>query len=142
MLHETFNIWYTCLQILHDMHIRNAFSNEFDRFCDKCAEYHKLSDEGVHQNGDDVFTRQNYETLSRYLHVHVVNHMRNLRRDCPEWAFIISEFHNFVIEHEIQRLKVDRVWSVDGGENGFGGRTPGTVNMGTLFSRLNMLGAS
>ena len=49
--------------------------------------------------------------LSRYLYVYVTNYNRQLRRDCPEWAFILSEFHNFVIEHEIQRLQVGWVHS-------------------------------
>ena len=106
MLHESFGIWYSCLQVLKDAPMRKT--KYFERFCEDCDDYYKLCQDApnVHQNGDAVFTREHYETLSSYLHVYVTNYNRQLRRDCPEWAFILSEFHNFVIEHEIQRLQV------------------------------------
>ncbi len=72
-------------------------------------------DKKVHQNGDTVFTREHYEMLGTFLHDIVVNFIQQLRRDCPEWAFIVSEFHNFVNEHEMQRLQVG--W-VDRGVSG------------------------
>ena len=105
MLYASFDIWYTCLQILRD-EIKQK-TKEFERFCEECDQYHSLSqnDKNVHQNGDTVFTREHYETLSTYLHKYVTNYNRQLRKDCPEWAFILSEFHNFVIEHEMQRLQ-------------------------------------
>ena len=104
MLYASFDIWYSCLTILRGTAMQKT--KEFDRFCEECDQYHSLfqDDKNVHQNGDAVFTREHYETLSRYLHVYVTNYNRQLRRDCPEWGFVLSEFHNFVIEHEMQRL--------------------------------------
>ena len=89
-------------------------TKEFERLCEECDQYHSLSqdDKKVHQNGNALFTREHHETLSRYVYVYVTNYNRQLRRDCPEWGFILSEFHNFVIEHEMQRLQVG--W-VEGG---------------------------
>jgi ketosteroid isomerase-like protein len=103
-------------------------NKEFKRFCEECENYQRLSqdDKNVHQNGDTVFTREHYEMLGTYLHRPVVNYLRTLRKDCPEWAFIVSEFHNFVIEHEMQRLQV--VW---------GGRGVGTVQ--ELIGRMQSL---
>jgi hypothetical protein len=101
---------------------------EFERFCEECDNYKRLTDDDkkVHQNGDAVFTREHYEMLGTFLHAIVVNFLQQLRRDCPEWAFIVSEFHNFVIEHEMQRLQV--VW---------GGRGVGTVQ--ELIGRMQSL---
>lgn len=106
MLYASFDIWYSCLQILRDR-IQQK-NKEFERFCEACDEYHSLSpdDKSVHQNDDAVFTREHYETLSSYLHFYVTNYNRQLRKDCPEWGFVLSEFHNYVIEHEMQRLQV------------------------------------
>ena len=106
MLYASFDIWYSCLRILRD-DIKQK-TKEFERSCEKCDQYHSLSqdDKNVHQNGDTVFTREHYETLSSYLHVFVKDHLKHLRRDCPEWGFILSEFHNYVIEHEMQRLQM------------------------------------
>jgi hypothetical protein len=108
MLYASFDIWYSCLRILRDDIKRK--NEEFDRFCEECDKYHSLwkDDKNVHQNGDAVFTREHYETLSGYLHVAVTGYNRQLRRDCPEWGFVLSEFHNFVIEHEMQRLLTKR----------------------------------
>ena len=111
MLHASFDVWYSCLRILRDTNMPK--SEDFVRFCAYCDDYYRLSQDGriVHEHGDHLFTREHYETLSSYLHVFVTNHLRHLRRDCPEWAFILSEFHNFVIEHEMQRLQVGWVHS-------------------------------
>ena len=112
MLHESFGIWYYCLQRLRDTDMQKP--KYFERFCEDCDDYYKLCQDApnVHQNGDAVFTREHLETLSSYLHDFVKAHLKHLRRDCPEWAFILSEFHNFVIEHEMQKLQVG--W-VEGG---------------------------
>ena len=132
MLDANFDIWYTCFQVLRDMNFEQNMNveqnKEFKRFCEECENYQRLSqdDKNVHQNGDTVFTREHYEMLGTYLHRPVVNYLRTLRRDCPEWAFIVSEFHNFVIEHEMQRLQV--VW---------GGRGVGTVQQ--LIGRMQSL---
>ena len=112
MLYDNFDIWYTCLRVLRDLHLERTLheneNKEFLRFCEECDTYHKLSyhDKNVHHNGDAVFTRKHYEVLGTYLHTAVSTYLKSLRRDCPEWAFIVSEFHNFVIEHEMQRLQV------------------------------------
>ena len=110
MLYASFDIWYSCLTILRGTVMKKTEleKKEFDRICEDCDKYHSLSqdDKSVHQNGNAVFTREYYETLSSYLHDAVTNYNKDLRRECPEWAFILSEFHNFVIEHEMQRLQV------------------------------------
>ena len=112
MLHASFDIWYTCFRNLRDMDLEQKMSaekrKEFERFCEECDNYKRLTDDDkkVHQNGDAVFTREHYEMLGTYLHTAVSTYLKTLRRDCPEWDFIVSEFHNFVIEHEMQRLQV------------------------------------
>ena len=99
MSYASFDIWYSCLEILRGTGMQKT--NDFQKFCLECDDYNS-----GHQNGDHLFTREHYEMLSRYLHNFVMKYNRELRRDCPEWAFILSEFHNFVIEHEMQRLQV------------------------------------
>ena len=105
MLYASFDIWYSCLQVLRNTSMQKT--KYFERFCEDCDDYYKLSQDARDvQNGDAVFTREHYETLSSYLHVFVPDLLKHLRRDCPEWGFILSEFHNYVIEHEMQRLQV------------------------------------
>ena len=112
MLYANFDIWYTCFQVLRDLHLElregAEKKKEFERFCEECDIYKRLTDDDkkVHQNGDTVFTREHCEMLGTFLHAAVSTYLKTLRRDCPEWAFIVSEFHNFVIEHEMQRLQV------------------------------------
>ena len=117
MLHASFDVWYSCLQILRDTTMQKAKESGsnttmqktkyFEIFCADCDIYYRLSqdDRNENEHGDDVFTRDHYETLSSHLHVFVKDYLRQLRRDCPEWAFVLSEFHNFVIDHEMQRLQ-------------------------------------
>ena len=122
MLHASFDVWYSCLQVMREktMPKTKEFESDttmqktkyFERLCEDCDNYYKLSQDVriVQQNGDAVFTRDHYETLSSYLHVFVEDHLKTLRRECPEWAFVLSEFHNFVIDHEMQRLQVGWVY--------------------------------
>ena len=64
MLYASFDIWYSCLQVLKNAKMQKT--KYFDRFCEDCDDYYKLSQDArnVRQNGDAVFTRENYETLS------------------------------------------------------------------------------
>ena len=105
MLHASFDVWYFCLQLMRGTNMTKP--QDFERFCAYCDDYYRLSQDvrNVHEHDDAVFTRDHYETLSSYLHVFVKDHLRELRRECPEWAFVLSEFHNFVIDHEMQRLQ-------------------------------------
>jgi hypothetical protein len=98
MLHASFDIWYMSAEK----------KEAFKMFCVSCDKYQRLSqdDKNVCENGDTVFTREHYEMLGTFLHAIVVNYLQVLRRDCPEWAFIVGEFHNFVIEREMRRLQV------------------------------------
>ena len=116
MLHASFDVWYSCLLILRDTNMQKT--EDFVRFCAYCDDYYRLSQDVriVHEHGDVLFTREHYEMLSRYLHNFVMKYNRELRRDCPEWAFVLSEFHNFVIDHEMQRLQAGWVYGRVGQE--------------------------
>jgi hypothetical protein len=135
MLHASFDIWYACFRNLRDMELQQKMSAEkrkqFEGFCEECDKYQsqRVRDDvnEVHQNGDAVFTRAHYEVLGTFLHAVVVNYLPMLRRNCPEWAFVVSEFHNFVIEREMQRLRP-----------GWGGRGVGEVQ--DLIMRMQDLG--
>jgi len=128
MLDASFDVWYTCFRNLRDLDLQQKMSadkrKEFDMFCEECDNYQSQrirgGDKMGHQKGEGVFTRAHYEVLGSFLHAVVVNHLTMLRRDCPEWGFIVSEFHNFVIEREMQRLR-------GVGEVGWGGRGVGEV---------------
>jgi hypothetical protein len=50
MLDANFDIWYTCFQVLRAMNLEQKMSaekkKEFERFCEECDNYKRLTDDG------------------------------------------------------------------------------------------------
>ena len=120
MLHEIFDNWYLYLHALNRVNYQESNKIEFTAFYAKCYAYKRLdqSEKDVYVN--DIFTRENYEMLSKYMCGLLSRDTKDLQDVCPEWPFVISEFHNFVIEHEMGTYHAMRKRKADGGGGGFG----------------------
>ena len=120
MLHESFANWYLYLHELNGVKCQESEKNEFTVFYAKCYAYKWLDQSGKDVYVNDIFTRENYEMLSKYMHGLLSRNTGDLREACPEWTFVISEFHNFVIEHEMGTDHAMRKRKVARGGGGFG----------------------
>ena len=115
MLHESFANWYVYLHQLNRVDGQLDKKNEFTAFYTKCYAYHRLDQSRKDVYVNDIFTRENYEMLSKYVHGFLEREITSLRDVCPEFTFVISEFHNFVIEHEMGTYPAGRKRKLAGG---------------------------
>jgi hypothetical protein len=119
MLHESFANWYLYLHELNRVICQLDKKIEFTAFYAKCYAYNRLDQSGKDVYVNDIFTRENYEMLSKYVYGFLLRDADSLRDGCPEFTFVISEFHNFVIEHEMGAYHAGRKRKVAGGGGGF-----------------------
>ena len=119
MLYESFANWYLYLHELNRVTCQLDKKIEFTAFYTKCYAYHRLDQSRKDVYVNDIFTRENYEMLSKYVHGFLERDAESLRDVCPEFTFVISEFHNFVIEHEMGTYGAGRKRKVAGGGGGF-----------------------
>ena len=118
MLHESFANWYLSLHLLNRVTGQLDKKIEFNAFYTKCYAYHRLDQSRKDVYVNDIFTRENYEMLSKYVNCLLfrdAEDAESLRVVCPEFTFVISEFHNFVIEHEMGTYHAGRKRKVAGG---------------------------
>ena len=118
MLNESFANWYLSLHLLNRVPGQLDKKIEFTAFYTKCYAYHRLDQSRKDVYVNDIFTRENYEMLSKYVYGFLerdAEDAESLRVVCPEFTFVISEFHNFVIEHEMGTYHAGRKRKVAGG---------------------------
>ena len=118
MLNESFANWYLSLHLLNRVSGQLDKRIEFDAFYAKCWAYNRLDQSRKDAYVNDIFTRENYEMLSKYVYGFLQRDAEDdesLSVVCPEFTFVISEFHNFVIEHEMGTYHAGRKRKVAGG---------------------------
>jgi len=118
MLNESFANWYLSLHLLNRVTGQLDKKIEFTAFYTKCYAYNRLDQSRKDVYVNDIFTRENYEMLSKYVYGFLqrdAEDAESLRVVCPEFTFVISEFHNFVIEHEMGTYHAGRKRKVAGG---------------------------
>ena len=153
MLHDIFDNWYLVLHELNHVKCQESRKIEFTAFYAKCYAYKRLDQSRKDVYVNDIFTRENYEMLSKYMCGLLTRDPRDLREVCPEWTFVISEFHNFVIEHEMGTYHAMRKRRVAGEGGGFssvhdallqfedaGSRMPQKADVSTLLRQMRQLG--